>query len=312
MTQIKKILVAYDFSEHSKKALKDAVDLARKYGADLSAVHVLNQDIASVYVVPLKAEYEEDIVNQFHKEYHETHGGSGVDLKKEDVFVEKGLPRVSIIEKAEEINADLIVMGAHGHSDVTLVLMGSVANQVVRHSHVPVLVSRIERDVVKKKILIPVGDSEVSEHAIEYAKKFAGRLDLEIQLMTVVDLTDFKYYMDYKQILTTQLEKATTRLAGLKEKHGISTEPIVAEGKAAHTILEKIKSDEGIGLVVMMSHGRKGLKRAFLGSVAESVMRHAPCSVLTMHHEELHAGIKKRFKEEADEEKKVKLTNIIL
>jgi nucleotide-binding universal stress UspA family protein len=295
MSEIKSILVAYDFSDHAKRAMNDAFDLADKFGAKVSVVHVLNSDVADAYVIPLSQEYKEKLSQNLKEDVKAHYGERKISVADEDIFVEKGNPHIVIIEKAVQVSADLVIMGSHGRSAVSLVLLGSVANKVIRYAPMPVLVSRLDREKTFQKILIPIDDSDESEQAIDYVKKFVAAFNSQIQLLHVVDVSDFAHYAEYKIMVKKALDNARGRLEKLNAKHGITMEPLVIDGKGAHTIVDATKQNEDIGLVVMTTHGRSGLSRWFMGSTSEAVARHLPCSVLTMHLQEHHGKVKEHF-----------------
>jgi nucleotide-binding universal stress UspA family protein len=141
----RKIMVATDGSEHVRKAIATAVEIAKLSGAELYAVYVTAND-EFLMPEPKNAELEKVFVDYLRIEgnvatdYVETLG------KDEDIVVEsailKGSPAHEIVNFAEENNIDLIVMGTHGKGAIERFLLGSVAENVVRHSKKAVLVVR--------------------------------------------------------------------------------------------------------------------------------------------------------------------------
>ena len=140
MIKIQHILHPTDFSDHSEAALKYACSLAIQYAASLHLIHVV-QDIrfalpvggglpADFYINQVRSsteqltEYPAKIVN---------HSGT---IERNVV---EGPPAVEITNYAKDNNIDLIVMGTHGYAGIEHVLMGSVAENVVRRAHCPVL-----------------------------------------------------------------------------------------------------------------------------------------------------------------------------
>ena len=141
--EIKKILCPVDFSESSENALRYALVLAKAHDASLDLYHVLE---LPAYSVPgdsefagLSFEYMKDVeqictkrLNDMAREIREEHA-------KVMTTIESGEPFSSIIRKARKDEADLIVMGTHGRTGLQHVLIGSVAEKVVRKSPCPVL-----------------------------------------------------------------------------------------------------------------------------------------------------------------------------
>ncbi len=145
MTPFTKILVPVDFSEHSKRALAVAADLARRYEASLGLVHVFQPVLYSVpesYMV-----YTQDQLPNLLAELEKL-----LEQAKHDVLaagalqvttaVLQGIPHVEVIRAAQEGKYDLIVMGTHGRTGMAHALLGSVAEKVVRKAPCPVLTVR--------------------------------------------------------------------------------------------------------------------------------------------------------------------------
>ncbi len=141
---IKRILCPTDFSETAKESLEYAVFLASSHDAALHLLHVVDQlhgfDNYQLLVLP-----PQEIRERMEKHAYESLGDLA-DQIEGSVGIEKvvkhGKTSVEIIEAADEIEADLIVMGSHGRTGLAHVLIGSVAEAVVRHAHCPVLIVR--------------------------------------------------------------------------------------------------------------------------------------------------------------------------
>jgi nucleotide-binding universal stress UspA family protein len=139
-----------------------------------------------------------------------------------------------------------------------------------------------------KNILVPVDFSECSEHALDYAVELAAKLDARIHLLNVIGVPALGVPELGVAVTSTIIEsvvhgnqEALDKLVdGRKDKMKLG-EVMLRTGDARDVILkacEEVDAD----LVVMGTHGRRGLRRALLGSVAESVVRTAPCPVLTI------------------------------
>lgn len=140
----KRILVATDGSENAERAASYGINIAKATGAEVHALYVISTQYAVTTrtVMGWSDAFEEYLANK---------GGVAIDaveklgkeagVKIEPVFL-KGIPADKILEYAEENNIDLIVMGTHGLTGVKRFLIGSVAENVIRHSKVPVMVIR--------------------------------------------------------------------------------------------------------------------------------------------------------------------------
>ena len=142
MKPFEKILVPVDFSPHSGQAIRTAADLAARYGATLTLVHVF-QPIAFTlpegYVL-LSAQQLVDIHNQLESALASAKkDAESCGAPKVATALLQGLAAGQILEVAQREGSDLIVMGTHGRTGVRHVLMGSVAERVVRSAPCPVL-----------------------------------------------------------------------------------------------------------------------------------------------------------------------------
>jgi len=154
MTQLKKILVPTDFSDHSERAAAYAVELAKRYEADeIHCIHVsdIPADLlatSAYYMTGPSEQFVEQVREEGRKSLEAFARKNFKDRPVQTVFLE-GRPFVEIIRYARENQIDLIVISTHGRSGIKHALFGSVAEQVVRKAPCPVLVvKRDERDFV--------------------------------------------------------------------------------------------------------------------------------------------------------------------
>jgi universal stress protein A len=139
----KTILVPIDFSAHAERALDYACELASKVGATVRLVHAVAAPPVGLQVA-LSEEILENLVTEHREALDKLVGArrGSVTASFGEVTVEVGDPRDTIIRTTEAVKADLIVMGTHGRRGLSRVLMGSVAEDVIRHAPCPVLVVR--------------------------------------------------------------------------------------------------------------------------------------------------------------------------
>lgn len=144
MTAFKRLLVPIDFSDASIAAFKTAMEFSKSLDAEIRAIHIHQLQVPYVgdggFYVP---EMDEDEALEEHKKELEAfvskHGEKGITVTQE---VRIGDPETEINEIAQESEADMIVMGTHGRSGLSHLLMGSVTESVLRHTNVPVTVVR--------------------------------------------------------------------------------------------------------------------------------------------------------------------------
>ena len=145
MRQFKTILLATDFSENSEYAFEYALSMAKKYDALLALIHVINEpvDLRGFYVPHISFDTLEEEIEQGARKMMDRFCRTHLrDYQKFESFIVPGIPYDEIIKKANELAADLIIMGTHGRSGLDHVLFGSTAEKVVRKSVVPVLTVR--------------------------------------------------------------------------------------------------------------------------------------------------------------------------
>jgi nucleotide-binding universal stress UspA family protein len=143
MTEFKRILVPTDFSESADDALNVAVEISKKYGATITLMHAYEVPLYTYPGVPaVPADYWTPIRNAA---THRLEAAVAELVKRSPEakgMVSQGAPWEQILQAAEETKADLIVMGTHGRRGLKLMVLGSVAEKVVRMSPVPVLTIR--------------------------------------------------------------------------------------------------------------------------------------------------------------------------
>ena len=140
MASFKRLLVPVDFSDASKRALSTALNLAGELGAEIKVIHI--HQVQTQYMIEgglYAPELDEDELIEKRKmeldKFVEAHK-PGVSVAKE---VRAGIPETEILDIAKEFQADLIVMGTHGRTGLSHLLMGSVTENVLRHTDVPIL-----------------------------------------------------------------------------------------------------------------------------------------------------------------------------
>ncbi len=287
---ISKIIVGTDFSEQAERAVEHAMAVARHTGAELVLMHALSMpepDYVMPYPITTPAIYVEQvdtIVKEARAKLDEMRErliGQGVEVSH--VFVNEMADR-GIVSVAKETNADLIVVGSHGRTGISRFLIGSIAEKVVRRAHCDVLVARGDAPTGGyKHILLPVDFSEVSDRAMARASILAepeGKVDmLHCWQLPGGSIT---YWGSVGPGLGESIVKGATafgRKAIAKVSESKAEFSLAVEEGDARNNIEKRTSSGEYDLVVMGSHGRKGINRVMLGSVAESTLRHLKTSV---------------------------------
>ena len=211
--------------------------------------------------------------------------GSGI---KVTTTVRCGPAAEAILDYVEQTNIDQIVMATHGYSGISRWVHGSVAERVTVSASVPVLLVRAH-DVVEtpthephscRRILLPLDGSAVAKQALPRATAVAKALDAEIVLFRVPAIyTSLSLagegYMPLDHLMDTATDDAQDYLDGIASRltaQGLRASTALRIGGVANAIIEYAEEYE-IDLIAMCTHGRTGLARWALGSVADRVLR---------------------------------------
>jgi nucleotide-binding universal stress UspA family protein len=294
MIKLNRILWPTDFSRCAQQALGYAVHWAREYNAELHALHAIILLLNESYPLPNEAEMHkqlQDLVNEQMSTTLKALQADELNIKPAQV---RGISTgPAILVYAEENDIDLIVMGTHGRRGMEHLFLGSVAEEVVRLAPCPVLTVR-ERETpapveTMKHILVPLDFSAPAQQALVYAKEIAAFYGARLQLLHVVEeFIPPAFYMvggasafASKPKLKAGAKREMKKLFEKTQGPKVAADFHVIEGHAAVDIV-KFAENHHSDLIVIATHGRTGIQHMLLGSVAEKVVRHAPCPVFTV------------------------------
>jgi len=297
MLNIHRILFPTDFSSVAEDAFSHAAHIAMQYDAEVHVFNVVTpkeaQDLNPMKYLPLK----------------EVEGRSGMFfMPPEDVTVstpaaaegqvrvtygqiESVSPAHAIIEQAKSDDIDLIVMGTHGRRGFDRLLSGSVSEEVVRQAPCPVFTVLAGEEPTDgpyvDHVLAPVDLSNQTNLIADYAAELAKVYNAKLSLLHIVEQAAYPsvYGVDP---MTPELPNVEARAREAMEELADRIRPqapdvrtVVTMGYAAREIVDYVE-DHNVDMVVMATHGRTGLSRFVIGSVAEKVVRTAPCPVFTL------------------------------
>lgn len=274
---MKKIIVPIDFSKHSEYALQAAAILAKKHHAEILALHMLEmsdgtfltsseeQKSKTFFFLRLAEQQFETFLD---KDYLE---GLVVRpmVKKFKVFSE-------VSEVADEQGAELIVMGSQGTSGFSEVFIGSNTEKVVRHSKIPVLV--IKQKPTNLSFETVLFASDFTENKIDVFKKAVETVgeDADFNLLYVnVPGENFRSTAEMEQTVANFLMKADGHINRLSKVHYVADYSIEKGIVNFANVL-------GADLIVMPTHGRKGISHFFEGSITEDLANHSTLPVMTI------------------------------
>lgn len=274
------VAVATDFSRVGERAIDVGLELASRASARLSLVHTYDP-------LPVGAAAHPAVWCE---------GGEVAEGRERDARrslavaadrtaypkVERQLLRhphvaAGICEFVEAQRPELLVLGTHGRSGLSRFLIGSVAEKVVRHAACPVLVVRAAARL-PRRVSVCTDLSPNALAVLEMAALFASLYEPEITLVHVEDARhgalDAETHAEVLAELHAQLRQLYLAHLPGPPRVSILSGSNVTEALAAHA------ADAATELLVLGTHGESGLERLLIGSVAERVTRHAPCSVL--------------------------------
>lgn len=301
---VQRIVFATDFSSCSLKAFGYALTWAKFYKAPLTIVHVVrNYSSLDIEEAIVYVNVEEQIQGARERlEKHVSWGKTHVPKIESDLLF--GIPADQICQFTLANEGDLIIVGAHGWTGLDRVLMGSVAERVVCQAPCPVLVIPAKEDksfeladfpkemriemppLTSGHLLLPVDFSDCSLDAFEYGTRLAKSCQMSVSLLHVVE--PLSYSLDFNlahpiedKQLRKKVDARLSELSDVLKKADLRAEYRLAEKPAVDAILEGIKTTQA-NLVVMGTHGRRGLSRLVMGSVTAGVLRRSSAPILTV------------------------------
>lgn len=287
---LNRILVATDFSSHAERAGIVATGWAKRLDAELHWVHGVEHLPASTppSAAPLIASYVEQARHRGKEQLATAvEAARAQGLRSEGHMVDAPAAR-GVVELARKLGADCVVVGSRGHGALQKLLLGSVASRIVHDAPCRVLAVRGEHSPVEPGTIV-LGDdlSELSNRARADALELARRLGASLDVVHAPDL-GIPYFTSLGTPLPPPVfeavrEEAAQKLDALIENAGDDLEITrsVVRDKPAHAICERAEHT-GAGLVVVGTGSPSDIERLLLGSVADRVVQHAPCSVLVV------------------------------
>lgn len=284
----KKILCPIDFSPGSQQAMRTAIRIANEDGAELVLFHSWHiPAMAFVGDAAFPPLLSENLAEDARRGLDDAEREATLaGAKRVTTKLAHGLPWEQIVEVLEREPFDLAVIGTHGRTGLSRILLGSVAEKVVRHAPCSVLaVHPHDEPRPYSHVLCPVDFTPSSRHALDLATSLVRPGGAGITLLHVLEIpvaysgpitiADFARDLDGRA--ARELDRWAARA---REQVTVPVETQTRVGYAGAQALSEIDGDRTVDLVVVGSHGRTGIKRALLGSVAEKIVRHAKCPVL--------------------------------
>jgi nucleotide-binding universal stress UspA family protein len=284
---MKKILLATDLEANSDRAMERALKTAQQQGAVLHIIHVLPLYKAKSKGLTFKKEAQQLIKAIFAEEFPKY---KNVDIKIE--VVESKEAYAKILEYADKIKADIIIMGLHGKTKFRDLFVGTTVERVIRKGHRPVL-------MVKNKAIVPY-DSVIS--AIDFAPASRNALRLAMNTYPKANFialhayknpqiypTSVKYAEQINESAKKENKKVMTAFmhteeSHYKKEHGKKIGKLDAhlhKGNPYNQLIKHAKKYEA-NLITIGAHGKSMITPSKIGGVAEDILANPPCDVLVV------------------------------
>lgn len=300
MIEFTRILCAIDFSDTAMRALAYASALAKWYDSKLTVLHVVPAFEESM-VSPLPrldgehrtpyASVRADIV----KDMRSSVDRIGASTLEPTLLAEEGRPHRGIVDCAAALQSHLLVLGTHGREGFDRLLLGSVAEKVVRTAPCPVLTvpptatPTTPADVVFRRVLCPIDFSPSSLRALEYALDLARQANGSVIVLHALEYmdpeepgahVDVDIRRNRQHFIDHARERLHTQLS-LEPRTWCEIEEVVVVSRAYKAILQRAAATD-VDLIVMGAQGSGGVELMLYGSNTQHVVRAATCPVLTV------------------------------
>ncbi len=288
ITGIKNILICTDGSEFSRGAVREGLGLVKKTGAKVTAVSVLDFNPELQALAPDLIEKMETEIRNHLDEIREKAKEESIELAAFTVL--SATPYAEIVKEAEKIGADLIVMGRRGKTGLKKLLIGSVTKRVIGQAPCSVLVVPRDAKLHCRNIFCATDGSVYGDAAAAEAVMIAKRCGAQLTFISVVHAETASAFdivhsqMRHDLIAENELRVAESGLKSAREfadKENVRYEGLILAGKPYDVIVSSAR-EKSADLIVMGSHGRTGLDKLLMGSVAERVVGSAECAVLVV------------------------------
>ena len=288
-----RVLIATDFSPHAEDAVKIVKRLALPFGSTVRLLHAIEPfaDVATLNPVAITA-FTDAAVTQVKSELDR----AAVTLRAPERVVETvtvlGRVADAIVAEAESSKADLIVVGSRGRNALKSTLLGSVSAEVVDRAPCPVIIAR---GPAFRKVILADDGSETAAAGARFLAVSPALSDVAVHVVSVVDApfpsmligsdaatgayAAVQAYYEALPALRETTAKIARERAGALVAAALNATSEVREGNAADELIAAA-AEARADCIVIGTHGRTGLTRLFLGSVARAILFKAPCSVL--------------------------------
>ncbi|GAB4513070.1 MAG: universal stress protein [Allomuricauda sp.] len=271
---MKKILVPVDFSDFSKYALEVASKLAKQHGSGIVLLHMIGMSDSvlanSELAEEAEAKYFLKLAKDKIKELTEQEFLKGIAV---NAIIQNYKDFEEVNKVAQEQDCDLIVMGSHGASGIRELFVGSNTEKVVRSSDLPVMVIKSKPEVFQLQRIVMACDLDLENISVyKKAEQFAESNGASLEMV----------YVHSAGANFMGRDDVTQRLEAFKQELGKDVNINFYDHNSVEKGILQYCFEKNADLLVIPTHGRKGLARFIVGSLAETVSNHAKIPVMTI------------------------------
>jgi nucleotide-binding universal stress UspA family protein len=298
-SHLQTIVAATDLSETAKVGIHWATEIAHDHGSRLHLVHGISLSGVAMDYVTIQAELHEKLRQAAEEKLEELAAGARASVTEVGWSVEVGEPSGVITRTANNLCADLIVVGTRGLRGLDHLLLGSTAERVVQRADCPVLTVHpqdADRERPLRRILVATDLSDESRRAAEWSLSLLAEMPEESEVFLLHSYhvpyefgvegaygsaaAGLQLWKDVDIDVRTRLEKFAEPL----RRNGVEVNILAIEGYPPEVIVDQAEYLK-VDLIAMGTHGRTGLSHVLLGSTAERVVQRATCPVLTVRRQ---------------------------
>jgi nucleotide-binding universal stress UspA family protein len=300
------LLVPLDGSPLAEAALSAALTLSAKFDSEITLLRVvpsLNVIIDGAAVMESLLDFRRQVFKEA-ETYLKMHQSS---LRQQGYKAHRHLREGDsiaeiILDVAKGRDIDMIVMSTHGRGGVARWVFGSVADKVLRHAQMPVLLIRAQEDGAIlpapqfKHLLVPLDGSQLAENALPMAQELAANLQSKVTLLRVTktpytpaDVSGHAYGELVAVLQDEMRQEASDYLAATEQmfdRQGVEVDSEVLTGSPTAKVILDIVRQRHVDAIVMSTHGRGGISRWVYGSVADRILQSASVPVFLIRASE--------------------------
>ena len=302
MSIFTKILLATDGSEDSELAARTALELSKRLDSEVHVIHVAPEYPYVHAYYDLRHQAEEERLRREDQrkldEYVDDVQKAGGTIAES--YLRVGDAAKEIVELAEELGVGLVILGGQGHGRIRRALMGSVSTSVLRHAHCSILIvrghggSEQERESLVGKVLVAMDGSEGASAAARAAMEIAKATGSEVHVAYAMQEERYRPHLGpemwerweegFEHAKRSARSWVEEQANGMRGEGTKTVESHLLLGRPDAAIVW-LAEELGAGLLLVGSRGLGGIRRVLIGSVSDSVVRHAHCSVMVIRPE---------------------------